>query len=128
MTATTTATRLPTRPQMIRAFLDGDPGAEGIFVVAVRTTGIVCRPTCPARKPKPENVEFFATTADALLAGYRPCKRCRPLDLAGRPPELVERLRAEIEADPSARPPTRSCSPRGSTRPPPVVNSGGTSA
>jgi AraC family transcriptional regulator of adaptative response/methylated-DNA-[protein]-cysteine methyltransferase len=88
---------------MLRAFLDGDPSAEGIFLVAVKTTGIFCRPTCPARKPKPENVEFYPDPAAALRAGFRPCKRCRPMDVVRKPPELVERLRMMVEDDPARR-------------------------
>jgi AraC family transcriptional regulator of adaptative response/methylated-DNA-[protein]-cysteine methyltransferase len=52
--------------------------AEGRFFYAVKTTGIYCRPDCPSRPPKRENVEFFATAGEAQKAGYRPCKRCRP--------------------------------------------------
>jgi len=96
-------TALPPRPQMLRAFLDGDPAAEGIFIVAVRTTGIFCRPTCPARKPRPENVEFFPDPKAALFGGYRPCKRCRPMEPTGRAPALVDRLRAAVEDDPAGR-------------------------
>ncbi len=96
-------TTLPTRGSMLRAFLDGDSKAEGIFLVAVRTTRIFCRPTCPARKPKPENVEFYPDPAAALRAGFRPCKRCRPMDAIQKPPALVERLRMMIEDDPSHR-------------------------
>ncbi len=96
-------TALPPRPQMLRAFLDGDTEADGIFIVGVKTTGIFCRPVCPARKPKAENVEFFATTADAIRGGYRACKRCRPMDEVRRPPPLVERLRQEVERDPARR-------------------------
>jgi AraC family transcriptional regulator of adaptative response/methylated-DNA-[protein]-cysteine methyltransferase len=103
MSTIATAHTLPTLPQMLRAFLDGDPAAEGIFIVAVRTTGIFCRPTCPARKPRPENVEFFADPEEALLGGYRPCKRCRPMDGAKRAPALVDRLRAAVEDDPTGR-------------------------
>ncbi|MEM9133159.1 MAG: bifunctional DNA-binding transcriptional regulator/O6-methylguanine-DNA methyltransferase Ada [Actinomycetota bacterium] len=54
------------------------PGADGLFFYAVRTTGIYCRPVCTARRPKRVNVEFFATSADAVAGGYRPCKRCHP--------------------------------------------------
>ncbi len=54
--------------------------ADGRFYYAVRTTGIFCRPSCAARKPRVENVEFFGSAEDAIRAGYRPCKRCRPLD------------------------------------------------
>lgn len=52
--------------------------ADGLFFYAVRTTGIYCRPVCTARPPKRANVEFFATSADAVAGGYRPCKRCHP--------------------------------------------------
>lgn len=55
-----------------------DQKADGVFLVAVRTTGIYCRPDCPSRMPKRRNVEFFDTRAAAEAAGYRPCKRCRP--------------------------------------------------
>ena len=51
---------------------------DGHFYVAVKTTGIFCRPICPATTPKEENVEYFANQARALQAGYRPCLRCRP--------------------------------------------------
>jgi AraC family transcriptional regulator, regulatory protein of adaptative response / methylated-DNA-[protein]-cysteine methyltransferase len=60
------------------AFAGRDKSAEGRFVAAVVTTGIYCRPGCPARLPKPENVRFFASGAEAERAGFRPCKRCRP--------------------------------------------------
>lgn len=53
---------------------------EGIFFVGVKTTGIFCRPTCPAKKPKKENCEFFQTAKEATLASYRPCKRCQPVN------------------------------------------------
>ena len=54
-----------------------DRGADGVFWFGVVTTGIYCRPGCPAR-PKRDNVRFFATAAAARAAGLRPCKRCRP--------------------------------------------------
>jgi AraC family transcriptional regulator of adaptative response/methylated-DNA-[protein]-cysteine methyltransferase len=69
-----------------RAMAARDPQAEGRFVVAVRTTGIFCTPTCPAR-PLPRNVEFHATGWEALAAGFRPCRRCRPMG-----PETDRRL------------------------------------
>jgi AraC family transcriptional regulator, regulatory protein of adaptative response / methylated-DNA-[protein]-cysteine methyltransferase len=55
-----------------------DPAALGAFVCSVRTTGVYCRPSCPARLPRRENVRFHATGAEAEQAGFRPCKRCRP--------------------------------------------------
>lgn len=94
---------LPSHRQMLRAFLASDPGAEGMFYVAVKTTGVFCRPTCTARKPNPHNVEFFATANEAVHGGYRPCKRCRPMDVVRSPPELVERLREAVERNPTGR-------------------------
>lgn len=60
------------------AVLDRDAAADDAFVYAVRTTGIYCRPTCPSRRPRRENAEFYADAAAAEAAGYRPCQRCRP--------------------------------------------------
>lgn len=88
---------------MYRALVRRDAGFEGIFFVGVTTTGIFCRPTCRVRTPKRENVEFFPTASDALHAGFRPCRRCRPLDHGRKPPPVVERLLATVEEDPSAR-------------------------
>lgn len=59
------------------AFLARDAAAEGCFLVAVTSTGIFCRPVCPAR-PKRENIRFLAGREACLEAGFRPCKRCRP--------------------------------------------------
>jgi len=63
---------------MDRKMRQRDAAACGSFVVAVHTTGIYCLPSCPARKPLAENVSFFADEKEALSAGFRPCKRCRP--------------------------------------------------
>ena len=60
------------------AVLTRNRAAEGVFYYAVKTTGIVCRPTCPSRRPNRKNVEFFDTYHDAKEAGYRACKRCKP--------------------------------------------------
>jgi AraC family transcriptional regulator of adaptative response/methylated-DNA-[protein]-cysteine methyltransferase len=94
---------IPPKAEMQRAMLKRDAGYDGVFFVAVRTTSIFCRPACPAKKPHPKNVEYFASARDALFAGYRPCKRCRPLDTNGRPPTWVRRLLDAVEANPSAR-------------------------
>jgi AraC family transcriptional regulator of adaptative response/methylated-DNA-[protein]-cysteine methyltransferase len=88
---------------MERAWRQRDTSYDGIFFLAVRTTGVFCRPSCPARKPLARNVEYFATPRQALFAGFRPCKRCRPLDANGRPPDWVRRLLALVEKDPAAR-------------------------
>ncbi len=94
---------LPPRDEMLRAFLSRDECFDGVFVTAVATTGIFCRPSCPARKPKPENVEFFSTARDALLRGFRPCLRCRPLEPAGAPPTWLAGVLAAVEAEPERR-------------------------
>ena len=87
----------PSISEMQRAVRRRDGSYDGVFFLAVRTTGIFCRPSCPSRKPLARNCEYFATARDALLAGYRPCKRCRPMDTDGRPPRWVERLLATVE-------------------------------
>ena len=88
---------------MLAAFLGRDASYDGVFVTAVRTTGIFCRPTCPAKKPRPEHVDFFPSPREALLAGFRPCLRCRPLEPEGTTPEWLAPLVTEVEADPSRR-------------------------
>ena len=60
------------------AVLTRDPRADGVFYYSVRTTGVYCRPSCSARRPRRENVRFHATREDAERAGFRPCRRCRP--------------------------------------------------
>jgi AraC family transcriptional regulator of adaptative response/methylated-DNA-[protein]-cysteine methyltransferase len=95
-------TTLPPAAEMRRAYLKSDVAYNGLFYLGVRTTGIFCRPTCPARKPKPENVEYFATPREALTAGYRPCKRCRPL-ADDEQPAWARSLLADIEREPAAR-------------------------
>jgi AraC family transcriptional regulator of adaptative response/methylated-DNA-[protein]-cysteine methyltransferase len=92
-----------TQTQMLRAFKVRDSAYDGLFFVAVKTTGIFCRPVCKAKPPRPENVEFFPTAQDALYGGYRPCKRCRPLDAGTKPPPVVARLMEAIDADPARR-------------------------
>lgn len=94
---------MPNQAEMDKAFRNRDSSYDGLFFVGVRTTGVFCRPSCPARKPLPENVDFFQTTKEALFAGYRPCKRCEPLKSSGEIPPWVARLIARVEADPSAR-------------------------
>src|ERR1700732_1448259 len=86
-----------------QALLDKNPEYEGIFYVGVKTTGVFCLPTCPARKPKFENCEFFATAQQALLASFRPCKRCRPLSHPNQVSELVQILVNAVEENPEKR-------------------------
>ena len=91
---------LPNQDVLYAALLDRDASFEGTFIVGVKTTGIFCRPTCRARKPKRENVEFFDSAHEALLHGYRPCKVCTPLEYKGTPPDWLKPLLDEISESP----------------------------
>ena len=73
---------------MMRAMMEGDASYDGAFYTGVRTTGIYCRPSCPSRKPRPENVVFFSLPEVAALAGFRACKRCRPQDIEAADPQV----------------------------------------
>lgn len=88
---------------MLRAFQDADGSYDGVFFTAVKTTGIFCRPSCRARKPLPQNVDFYKSCGEAVHAGFRPCKRCRPLEAKGTPEPWVHSLLSEIEREPSRR-------------------------
>lgn len=94
---------LPPRAEMERAFLESDASYDGIFLTGVRTTGIFCRPSCRAKKPLRENVEFFAGVREAVFAGYRPCLRCKPDTPPGVVPDWVQTLLDTVNADPSRR-------------------------
>ena len=78
------------------AFERRDRGWDGRVIGAVKTTGIYCKPSCPARRPKREHVEFFATAEEARGAGYRSCMRCKP-DEVGRDREAVAKAVKLIE-------------------------------
>lgn len=91
------------RELMYQALLNKDASFEGQFWVAVKTTHIFCRPSCTAKKPKQENVEFFENTRDAMIRGYRPCKVCRPLELFDSTPEWVKKLLKKVESQPDQK-------------------------
>ncbi len=78
------------------AFEQRDRSWDGRVIGAVKTTGIYCKPSCPARRPRRENVEFFLEAEEARAAGYRPCLRCKP-DEVGRDREAVARAVRLIE-------------------------------
>ena len=88
---------------MYKALVDKDVSYEGTFIAAVKTTGIFCRPTCTARKPKKENVEFYSTTKEAILKGYRPCKVCNPLEKLGETPNYIKNILKELNDNPSLK-------------------------
>jgi len=85
-----TATPYATDDARWQAVLDRDPQADGAFFTCVHTTGIYCRPTCPARRPNRENVSFASTREEARRAGFRPCKRCTPDDETSFPQRQAE--------------------------------------
>ena len=73
---------------------------EGVFITAVKTTGIFCRPSCRARKPTRENVIFYDTTQEALQNGYRPCKVCKPMEKLDETPEYIKEIINELHQNP----------------------------
>jgi AraC family transcriptional regulator, regulatory protein of adaptative response / methylated-DNA-[protein]-cysteine methyltransferase len=79
------------------AFMRRDRSWDGQVIGAVKTTGIYCKPSCPARRPKREHVEFFASANEARTAGYRPCLRCKP-DEVGRDRDAVAKAVKLIES------------------------------
>lgn len=78
MSSNTATGALPDTNVCEQARLSRDPRYDGLFFTAVRSTGIYCRPTCPAPTPRTRNVSYYANAAAAEAAGYRPCMRCRP--------------------------------------------------
>src|SRR5574338_955828 len=80
-----------------QAVLIRDAAWDGHFVYGVRSTGIYCRPTCPARRPRREQVTFFASPQAAEASGYRACKRCQPSALRSPAAELVDQIRTLID-------------------------------
>lgn len=76
---------------------------EGVFITAVKSTGIFCRPSCRARKPKPENVVFFDTVREALQHGFRPCKICKPMENMDETPSYIKSIIAGLNESPYLR-------------------------
>ena len=94
--AVTNVTRLDAETAWA-AFMRRDRSWDGRVIGAVKTTGIYCKPSCPAKRPKLEHVEFFATGEEARAAGYRSCLRCRP-DEVGRDREAIAKAVKIIDA------------------------------
>lgn len=91
------------KKEYYQALLAKNTEYEGVFYVAVKTTGVFCRPSCPARKPKFENCEFYETAQQALLASFRPCQRCRPLSHPNQVSTLIQILVEAVEENPEKR-------------------------
>src|SRR5437588_1239204 len=94
MSAAALMPALPTLPTQLEtnpweAVLRRDRSFDGVLFYAVRTTGIYCKPSCPSRRPRPANIEFFFDPRNAERAGFRPCRRCRPRLLGEATPEVA---------------------------------------
>ena len=80
------------------AVAENDERYDGVFYYAVKTTGLFCRPSCRSKLPLRENVEYFDCVQDALAAGYKICKRCRPDLMEYRPErEIAQKMKEIIE-------------------------------
>lgn len=88
---------------MYKAIVEKDTSFEGLFFIAVKTTGIFCRPSCTARKPKLENVEFLKTSKECILKGYRACKVCNPLNTINQMPIEFQEIVNELSANPTLK-------------------------
>ena len=86
------------KAQMWNAVINNDASFDGVFYYAVQTTNIFCKPSCRSKQPLQSHVQFFHTKEDALQAGFRPCKRCRP-DLVSYLPqqELLHTIKTLAE-------------------------------
>ncbi|WP_073083129.1 bifunctional transcriptional activator/DNA repair enzyme AdaA [Chitinophaga jiangningensis] len=88
---------------MYKAIVEKDTSFEGQFFTAVKTTGIFCRPSCTARKPKIENIEFLKTAKECILKGYRACKVCNPLASLNETPAIFQQVIDELSENPSIK-------------------------
>jgi AraC family transcriptional regulator of adaptative response/methylated-DNA-[protein]-cysteine methyltransferase len=94
---------LPDDDTMYRALTAKDPEYDGVFFTGVRTTGIFCRSICTAKKPRRENVVFFPSPREALLAGFRPCRVCHPMTTRELFPGEMKAFLSELERNPNIR-------------------------
>ncbi|WP_421787206.1 bifunctional transcriptional activator/DNA repair enzyme AdaA [Hyphobacterium sp.] len=93
----------PSPDELYDALVRRDNAFDGRAFVGVTSTGIFCRLTCPARKPKRKNCQFFETVAQCLEAGYRACKRCHPMTTAAESDPVILDLMSRLNADASRR-------------------------
>ncbi len=80
-----------------QAVIHNDAAQDNMFFYAVKSTGIFCRPSCKSRPPKPDNLTFFDTAAQAIASGFRPCKRCKPTGSQMPDKEWVTKVTTYIE-------------------------------
>ena len=95
--------KLPDHDTLYEALKQNDPSYEGRVFVAVKSTGIFCRLTCPARPPLQKNCTFYKTVSECLSAGYRPCKRCHPLGTRSNSDPLFKSLLTALSDQPDKR-------------------------
>ena len=93
---------LPDEETLYQALLSRDSRFEGIFYFGVKTTGIFCRPSCPARKPLKQNIEYFKSVQAAMDSGYRPCQVCKPLTCSSDIPDWLKVLLETVHDNPEA--------------------------
>ena len=93
---------LPDEETLYQALLNRDSSLEGVIYFGVKTTGIFCRPSCSARKPLKQNVEYFNSIQSAMDGGYRPCKVCTPLARSGDIPDWLNTLFSDVHDNPEA--------------------------
>ncbi|GIP51112.1 bifunctional transcriptional activator/DNA repair enzyme AdaA [Paenibacillus vini] len=91
------------KAEYYKALIEKRSDYEGVFYVGVTSTGVFCRPTCPARKPKYDNCEFYETAQQALLASFRPCQRCQPLSHPNQVSDIIRLLVEAVEVNPEKR-------------------------
>ncbi len=94
---------LPSHDTLYTALIERDELYEGQAYVCVSTTGVFCRLTCPARKPKSENCTFYGTIKECIEAGFRACKRCHPMKPAATADASISALLKALEANPQKR-------------------------
>ena len=94
---------LPDHSALYDALLARDDRFDGVAFVGVSTTGVFCRLTCPARKPKSANCTFYPTVSDCIEAGFRPCKRCHPLQPVAQSDPAISDLLNALEKQPEYR-------------------------
>lgn len=94
---------LPDFQTLYAALLARDARFDGHAFVGVSSTGVFCRLTCPARKPRPEHCTFFASTVECIEAGFRACKRCHPLQAAASADPIIASLLSALDKQPDLR-------------------------
>jgi AraC family transcriptional regulator of adaptative response/methylated-DNA-[protein]-cysteine methyltransferase len=99
LTTTISAISAPARRKYLAAVARHDARMDGAFVYAVRSTGVYCRPSCPSRRPRADQILLFVQPDAAEQAGFRACRRCRPREVReSLQAQLVRRVCSEIEA------------------------------